>query len=108
VYFNRVGRSGPADTWKTLIAPAIGVLAQAAVLVLLVIYIPFLAGADVLAVNLIPLYVALVCIAGIFFALYLRKRRPERYARIGKIYDEEEQPDALAVPLEVADPEPTA
>lgn len=108
VYFNRVGRSGAADTWKTLIAPAIGVLAQAAVLVLLVIYIPFLAGADVLAVNLIPLYVALVAIAGILFALYLRKRRPERYARIGKIYDEEEQPDAFAVPLEMADPEPTS
>lgn len=108
VYFNRIGRSGAGDYWKTLIAPVIGVLAQAVVLVLLVIYIPFLAGADVVVVNLIPLYVALIAIAGVLYALYLRKRSPQRYDRIGKIYDEEEQPDALAVPLEMADPEPSS
>lgn len=113
VYFSRIGRSGPAETWKTLVAPIIGVLAQAGVLALLVIYIPFLAGDDVLAVNLIPLYVALIAIAGILYALYLRKRSPERYARIGKVYDEEEQPDAFAVPLEadeaeIGEPEPTS
>ncbi len=94
-YFNRVGRSGPGATWKTLIAPAIGVVAQAIVLVLLVVYIPFLAGADVVVVNLIPLYVLLIALAGVVYALYLRKRRPAEYARIGKIYDEEELPDAL-------------
>jgi amino acid transporter len=94
-YFNRVGRSGPGATWKTLVAPAIGVVAQAIVLVLLVVYIPFLAGADVVVVNLIPLYVLLIALAGVVYALYLRKRRPAEYARIGKIYDEEELPDAL-------------
>ncbi|WP_440711782.1 APC family permease [Herbiconiux sp. YIM B11900] len=99
-YFNRVGRRGAGDYWKTLIAPIIGVVAQAIVLVLLVIYIPFLAGSDVIVVNLIPVYVAAIAIAGIVYALYLRRRDPQRYARIGKIYDEEEQPDAFAVPLE--------
>ena len=94
-YFNRVGRSGPGAIWKTLVAPVIGVVAQAIVLVLLVVYIPFLAGADVVVVNLIPLYVLLIALAGVVYALYLRKRRPEEYARIGKIYDEEELPDAL-------------
>lgn len=99
-YFNRVGRSGAGEVWKTLSAPVVGALAQGVVLVLLVVYLPFLAGADVLVVNLIPVYVAAVALAGVGFALYLRARRPERYERIGRIYDEEEQPDALAVPLD--------
>lgn len=98
-YFNRVGRNGAGEVWKTIVAPIAGALAQAVVLVLLVVYIPFLAGADVMVVNLIPLYVAGIVIAGIVYALYLRKNRPQRYERIGRIYDEEEQPDALAVPL---------
>ena len=98
-YFNRVGRNGAGDAWKTLIAPVVGALAQAVVLVLLVVYIPFLAGADEMVVNLIPVYVAAITLGGVGFALYLRKRHPSRYDRIGQIYDEEEQPDALAVPL---------
>jgi amino acid transporter len=102
-YFNRVGRSGPGEMWKTLIAPVIGAIAQAGVLTLLIAYIPFLAGADELVVNLIPLYVALIAIAGVLVALYLKKTSPTRYERIGKIYDEDELPDALAV-----DPEPAA
>ncbi|WP_125130017.1 APC family permease [Microbacterium sp. 10M-3C3] len=99
-YFNRVGRSGAGELWKTLVAPLVGALAQAVVLILLIVYIPFLAGDSVLVVNLIPIYVLAIAAGGTGYAFYLRKRRPERYARIGTIYDEEELPDALAVPLE--------
>jgi len=105
-YFNRVGRSGAGAVWKTLIAPLLGVLAQAVVLVLLVINLPFLAGTDIPALNLIPLYVALIVAAGIIYALYLRGKHPTRYERIGKIYDEEELPDAMAV-VEDTKVEPT-
>ncbi|GAA1468954.1 APC family permease [Microbacterium thalassium] len=98
-YFNKVGRHSAGDWWKTLVAPVVGALAQAVVLVLLVIYIPFLAGADVTVVNLIPVYVAAITLAGVGFALYLRKRHVSRYDRIGTIYDEEELPDVMAVPL---------
>lgn len=103
-YFNRIGRSGAGEYWKTLIAPLLGAIAQAVVLVLLVVYIPFLAGANEVVVNLIPVYVAVIAIGGIVFALFLRRRRPERYERIGRIYDEEELPDALGAAIE----EPTA
>jgi amino acid transporter len=103
-YFNREGRSGAGDYWKTLIAPILGAIAQAVVLVLLVIYIPFLAGANEVIVNLIPVYVAAITIAGVLMALYLRKRRPERYERIGKIYDEVELPDVLGAAIEEAAP----
>lgn len=102
-YFNRVGRSGAGDFWKTLVAPVVGALAQAVVLILLVVYIPFLAGADVAVVNLIPAYVAAIAVAGVGYAIYLKKRRPAGYERIGQIYDEEEQPDAMAVPLDRLD-----
>lgn len=99
-YFNTVGRTTAGDYWKTLVAPILGALAQAVVLVLLVVYIPFLAGSDVLVVSLIPVYVAVITLAGVVVALYLRKKSPQRYERIGKIYDEEELPDAFAIDLE--------
>jgi amino acid transporter len=89
-YFSRVGRSGIGEYWKTLIAPLIGALSQAVVLVLLVIYTPYLAGDDILAVNLLPYYALGIALAGVIFALYLRKKKPERYARIGTLHDEAE------------------
>lgn len=97
-YFNRVGRNGAGDFWKTLVAPVVGAVAQAIVLILLVTYIPFLAGADEMVVNLIPVYVAAIVLTGVGFALYLRKRSPARYERIGRIYDEEELPDVMVTP----------
>ena len=88
-YFNRVGRSGAPDYLKTLVAPVFGAVAQATIAILLLMNLTFLAGADNLTVNLIPLYVALVGGTGAAYALYLRKRSPERYAAIGQLRDDE-------------------
>ncbi|MEU9886202.1 APC family permease [Sphaerisporangium sp. NPDC051011] len=88
-YFNREGRNGRAAIWKTLVAPAVGALAQIVVVVLLLRNLTFLAGADNLVVNLIPVYVAAVAIAGFGYALILRARSPERYRTIGQLRDEE-------------------
>jgi len=88
-YFNRVGRTGSANVWTTIIAPALGALAQLVVVVLLIRNLKFLAGADKLVVNLIPLYVALVAALGFGYALYLKARSPERYALIGQLHDDE-------------------
>ncbi|GAA4773550.1 APC family permease [Citricoccus nitrophenolicus] len=104
-YFNRVGRSGPLDYWKTLWAPALGAIAQGAVLVLLTIYIPFLAEENIVALNLIPLYVLLIFAAGIVYALYLRRRSPETYQRIGTIYEEEDD-EAPAATTPTSSPTP--
>lgn len=86
-YFSRLGRQGPLDWWKTLVAPGLGAIAQGAVLILLTIYIPFLAEENILALNLIPLYVVLIFTVGIAYALYLRNTRPMTYRRIGTIYE---------------------
>src|SRR5699024_9150796 len=90
-YFNRIGRNGPGDYWKTLIAPGLGAIAQLVVLVLLTIYIPFLAEEDILLLNLIPLYVLLIFVAGIIYAVRLRSKDPVTYERIGTIYEESEE-----------------
>lgn len=88
-YFNKVGRRGPGDYWKTLLAPIIGAAAQVVVIILLIANLPFLAGTEELVVILIPLYVGVIVVAGILYALYLRKASPEKYRQIGTLYDEE-------------------
>jgi amino acid transporter len=88
-YFNQVGRSGTNDILRTMIAPAIGAIAQVVVVILLLRNLSFLAGADKLVVDLIPLYVAIVAAAGFVYAFYLRSRSPERYATIGQLRDDE-------------------
>jgi amino acid transporter len=88
-YFNRIGRFGSGDYWKTLVAPAIGALAQLAIIVLLIGNLTFLAGADALVVKLIPLYVVIVAVGGFAYALWLRRAAPEQFAAIGKLHDDE-------------------
>lgn len=88
-YFNRIGRSGYGDYWKTLIAPVLGAVAQFVIIVLLIGNLTFLAGADVLVVQLIPLYVAVIAVGGFLYALWLRRAAPERFAKIGELRDED-------------------
>lgn len=89
-YFNREGRKTAGDWWKTMIAPAIGAIAMAVVIYLLINNLPFLAGSEELIVMLMPVYVAAVFIAGVVYALYLKKAHRSRYERIGTVYDETE------------------
>lgn len=88
-YFNRIGRNDPSDWWKTLLAPALGAVAQVIVIWLLLQNLTFLAGSDVLVVKLIPLYVAAIAVGGFCYALWLRGRKPERFEAIGQLHDEE-------------------
>lgn len=88
-YFNREGRAGTADWLKTCVAPVVGALAQVVVVYLLIRNLTFIAGAENLVVDLIPLYVAIVAGLGFFYALYLKRKSPDRYQTIGKLRDEE-------------------
>jgi amino acid transporter len=88
-YFNRVGRTTGGDWVKTLAAPAIGAIAQGAVMYLLIDNLSFLAGDDVLIVKLIPIFVAAIAVGGFLYALYLRSAGPDRYESIGELRDEE-------------------
>ncbi len=86
-YFNREGRDGTGDVLRTLVAPAVGAAAQVVIVILLLNNLSFIAGADNLVVDLIPLYVALVAVAGYAYARSLRNKDPERYALIGQVHD---------------------
>jgi len=88
-YFNRVGRDSTGDFWKTLIAPMLGAVAQALIVVLLIDNLTFLAGADSLVVKLIPLYVAVIAVGGFCYALYLKRSAPDRFLAIGQLHDDE-------------------
>lgn len=88
-YFNRVGRDGAGDWWKTMLAPGLGAVAQAVVVWLLLQNLTFLAGSDNLVVTLIPLYVAAIAAAGFAYALWLRSADRKRYEMIGQLHDDE-------------------
>jgi amino acid transporter len=88
-YFNRIGRSGAGAYWKTMIAPALGAVAQLVIIILLIRNLTFLAGADVLVVKLIPVFVVVIAVGGFAYALWLRHAAPERFGRIGELHDEE-------------------
>jgi amino acid transporter len=88
-YFNKVGRDGPGALWKTLAAPALGAIAQLVIIILLLRNLTFLAGADVLVVKLIPLFVAVIAFGGFGYALWLKRSSPDRFARIGELHDDE-------------------
>ena len=88
-YFNRIGRQTAGDWWKTMAAPALGALAQGVVVYLLLRNLTFLAGADVLVIKLIPLFVAVIAAIGFVYAVWLRSSDPARFATIGQLRDEE-------------------
>lgn len=88
-YFNRVGRAGVGDQLRTIVAPAIGAIAQAVVIYLLWKNITFLAASDSMVVSLIPLYLAIILAIGFAYALWLRSNGPDRYQRIGMLRDDE-------------------
>lgn len=88
-YFNRVGRNQPYAMWTTMIAPALGALAQAVVIWLLLQNITFLAGSENTVVKLIPLYVVVIAGFGFAYAFWLRGNDKVRYEMIGKLRDDE-------------------
>ncbi|GAA1393795.1 APC family permease [Kitasatospora putterlickiae] len=87
-YFHVRGRHPGTRHWfRTLVAPLAGGVAMAGVVVLLVIHKDAAAGAaaGTLLFRLIPYLVIGTFLGGIGLALWTRARRPERYARMGRI-----------------------
>ena len=84
--------------FKTFLAPLVGGIGMAVVVVLLILNLGTAAGdaAGTLLFKLIPWIVVGVFLGGIALALYMRARRPAQYAIIGRIIyeDTKERPDA--------------
>ncbi|MFD0407481.1 APC family permease [Kitasatospora sp. NPDC127116] len=87
-YFHVRGRHPETAHWfRTLVAPLVGGVAMAGVVVLLVLNKDAAAGAaaHTLLFRLIPYLVIGVFAGGVGLALAVRRWRPELYARIGRV-----------------------
>lgn len=99
LYFRRQ-RRGEQHWLRTLVAPLLGGIGMAAVVVLLLDNLAAAGGAasETLFFDLIPWIVVGLFLTGVASALYLRARRPERYAIIGRmIYEEASERPQLDV-----------
>lgn len=83
-YFRRHEHRADAHWWSTLLAPVLGGAGMAVALYLLISNLTTVGG-DIIFVKLIPW----VCIAwflvGLGLALWVRARRPDRYADLGRL-----------------------
>jgi amino acid transporter len=77
--------------FKTFTAPLIGGLAMLGVVVLLVSNMGAAAGTESgsLVLKSTPWIVALIAVGGVAYAIYLKRRAPERYALLGRTVLEE-------------------
>ncbi|MET4729095.1 amino acid transporter [Lysobacter enzymogenes] len=83
-------RARPRHTnlWQRLLAPALSFVAMAVGVVLIVRNMRLLTGGESALNLLIPLAMLGVGLAGTGWALWLRRYRAERYARLGRLLDE--------------------
>ncbi|MCJ0950621.1 hypothetical protein F6X56_01110 (plasmid) [Rhodococcus erythropolis] len=83
LYFRKHPRHGVSQ-WKTTVAPMLSGLGFAIALVLATKNAAFLVGGSQTAANLlIGIFIAALLL-GVGYALLLRRRKPETYARIGR------------------------
>jgi amino acid transporter len=83
-------RRSDGHWWRTLLAPALGVLGLGASAVLLVLNFPLLTGTGSPVVNSLPWLLVAAAVFGIGYAVWLRARRPQRYAGIAVVEERRE------------------
>ncbi|TQF03764.1 APC family permease [Kitasatospora acidiphila] len=101
-YFHVQGRHPETRHWlRTLVAPLVGGVAMAGVVTLLVLNLGTAAGpaASTLLFKLIPYLVIGTFLGGIGLAVYMKRRSPERYARMGRIILEDSAERATDQPV---------
>jgi hypothetical protein len=83
--FFRRNRTAPVSVWSRLLAPALAALLLAAILVVLVGNFDALLGTDPSSPArwVLPAVVLVAALAGVAWALSLRRNRPEIYEGIG-------------------------
>ncbi|WP_410633289.1 APC family permease [Amycolatopsis sp. cmx-4-83] len=89
--------------WRTGVAPVLGLLGLVASAVLVIQNFDLLTGTTSTLVNSLPWAFVVVVAAGAGFALWLRARRPERYAALSRIASERGGLAAVPDPEEPGD-----
>ena len=75
-------RRDEGDVWRTVVAPLIGAAGLLLAAALLVVNYSILTGTRSWAVNGLPLLLVLVAVAGLVYALWLRRARPGVYREL--------------------------
>lgn len=99
-YFRR--RRDPR-LWSTFVAPGIGFVCLASIVVLAIVNFDVVAGSSELAIRLMPLLLVLAVIGGIVYGRYLERSKPAVYAGLS---DDLEQFNVQAVEERHTDPVP--
>jgi amino acid transporter len=79
---------------STLVAPGLGLIGLAVIVVLAVVNFPILAGSDAPVIALLPILLPLAVISGLVAATRLKKRNPAAYAGLNE--DIEQAPAGVA------------
>ncbi|MFC7401016.1 APC family permease [Citricoccus sp. GCM10030269] len=73
-------RSRDSRWFSTLVAPGLGFLGLAVIVVLAIVNFPVLAGSEAPVITALPLLLLAALVGGLLWAVYLRNKRPEVYA----------------------------
>jgi amino acid transporter len=73
--------------WHRLIAPALSAAGLGACLILMASNLALVSGSDSRIVNSFPSLLALIGAVGFGFAIWIRSRRPEIYAMLGRAFE---------------------
>lgn len=84
VYFLRRRRQESEPLWNTVIAPAISMVFLGAVTYLAVANYPELIGGSTLVTVIFMAFTFALFLGGVLYAGYLRRKRPEVYAKLGR------------------------
>jgi amino acid transporter len=84
VYFVRRRSFAPESVWKTVVAPVISVLFLGAITYLAIANYPELIGGSQLLTIIFMTFTFALFLGGIAYALFLRSKRPQIYAGLGR------------------------
>ena len=84
VYFLRRRRTEPESMWKTVLAPLISMLFLGFITYVAITNFPELIGGPGVLTVIFMTFTFALFVGGILYALFLRSKRPEVYARLGR------------------------
>lgn len=84
VYFLRRRQREPESLWNTVLAPAISMAFLGVVTYLAITNYSELIGGSMLLTVIFMAFTFVLFIGGVLYALYLRRHRPEIYAKLGR------------------------
>ncbi|MFK0003115.1 APC family permease [Paenarthrobacter sp. NPDC090520] len=84
VYFIRRRGFAPESVWKTIVAPIISVLFLGAITYLAIANYPELIGGSAVLTLIFMTFTFALFFGGIVYAFFLRTKRPDIYARLGR------------------------